>query len=65
LRIDTRLTRFWTVGGRLLVTYMEMLNTTDRHNIAGYTHDDAADRRTAIPTFFGNRTAVFGASINF
>jgi tetratricopeptide (TPR) repeat protein len=65
LRIDTRLTRFWTVGGRLLVTYMEMLNTTDRHNIAGYTYDDAADRRTAIPTFFGNRTAVFGASINF
>ncbi|HEX8362366.1 MAG TPA: hypothetical protein VF613_19765 [Longimicrobium sp.] len=65
LRIDTRLTRFWTVGRRLLVTYMEMLNTSDRHNIAGYTYDDAADRRTAIPTFFGNRTAVFGASINF
>ena len=65
LRVDTRLTRFWTVRGRMLVTYLEMLNTTDRANIAGYTHDDAADRRTAIPTFFGNRTAVLGGSISF
>ncbi len=65
LRIDTRLTRFWTVRGRMLVTYLEMLNTTDRANIAGYTHDDATDRRTTIPAFFGNRTAVFGGSISF
>jgi len=65
LRIDTRLTRFWTVRGRMVVTYMEMLNTADRANVAGYSYDDAADRRTTVPNFFGQRTAVFGGSINF
>jgi tetratricopeptide (TPR) repeat protein len=65
LRIDTRLTRFWTVRGRMLVTYLEMLNTTGRANIAGYSYDAAADRRAPIPTFFGTRTGVLGASLNF
>jgi hypothetical protein len=65
LRIDTRLTRFWSLRGRLLVTYLEMLNTTDRANVGGYSYDDAADTRTAIPVFFGSRTAVFGLSVNF
>jgi tetratricopeptide (TPR) repeat protein len=65
LRIDTRLTRFWTLRGRMVVTYMEMLNTANRANIAGYSYDDATDRRTTVPNFFGQRTAVFGGSINF
>ena len=65
LRLDTRLTRFWTVRGRMVVTYVEMLNTAGRANIAGYSYDDAADRRTTIPSFFGQRTAVLGGSINF
>jgi hypothetical protein len=65
LRLDTRLTRFWTVRGRMLVTYVEMLNTAGRANIAGYSYDDAADTRTTLPSFFGQRTAVFGGSINF
>jgi hypothetical protein len=64
LRLDTRLMRFWNVRGRMLATYMEMLNTTDRMNIAGYAFDDTTGERTSIPTFFGQRTVVFGGSIN-
>jgi hypothetical protein len=64
LRLDTRLMRFWNVRGRTLVTYMEMLNTTDRANIAGYAFDDTTGERTAIRTFFGQRTVVFGGSVN-
>jgi hypothetical protein len=64
LRLDTRLMRFWNIRGRTLATYMEMLNTTDRPNIAGYAFDDTTGERTAISTFFGQRTAVFGGSIN-
>jgi tetratricopeptide (TPR) repeat protein len=65
LRLDTRLTRFWTVRGRLVVTYLEMLNTAGRENIAGYSYDDAAGTRTTVPNFFGQRTAVLGGSVNF
>ena len=64
VRLDTRLMRFWNVRGRMLVTYVEMLNTTDRANIAGYAFDDTTGERTEISTFFGQRTVVFGGSIN-
>jgi hypothetical protein len=48
-----------------VVTYLEMLNTAGRANIAGYSYDDAAGTRTTLPNFFGQRTAVLGGSVNF
>ncbi|HEX8393356.1 MAG TPA: tetratricopeptide repeat protein [Longimicrobium sp.] len=65
LRLDTRVTRFWTVGGRLLVTYAEMLNTTNRHNVSAYSYDEASARRTTQRNYFATRTLVLGGSLNF
>ncbi len=64
-RLDARVTRYARVSKGLLVVFAEMLNVTNRGNVAAYGYDAGFTERTAIRTFFGRRTAVFGAEIRF
>jgi vitamin B12 transporter len=63
-RLDARLIRFWSVRTGTMVTYLELLNALDHANVVAYTSDSSGERR-AVPTFFADRTAVFGASLSF
>lgn len=64
-RVDARLMRFIRAPKFLLTTYVEVLNLTDRQNIASMTYDAEYRRRQPVHTFFAHRTVVAGGEFQF
>ncbi len=64
-RFDARLTRFLRASRFLLTTYVEVLNVTDRRNVASMSYDAEYRRREPVNTFFANRTMVAGGEFQF
>lgn len=64
-RLDARLTRYLSVGGRSVVIYLEGLNVLDRRNVMGYTYDDAYRNPEPVESFFADRTLVLGVEAAF
>lgn len=62
-RLDARVTRIGTVGGRNLVTYVELLNLLDRRNVMGYTYDATFRERLRIDSFFSRRVVMLGGEL--
>jgi hypothetical protein len=64
-RLDARLMRTIRAPKFLLTTYLEVLNLTDRRNVASMAYDAEYRRQTPIATFFANRTVVAGGEFQF
>jgi vitamin B12 transporter len=64
-RIDLRLMRYVRLPGALLTTYLEVLNAGDRANVVNYTYDETYSSRTAMHSFFSQRTLVVGGEFMF
>lgn len=62
-RLDARITRFFPVGSGYLVTYVEMLNLTDRANASDLVYDADWTNPRPVDSFFADRTIVFGFEI--
>ena len=64
-RLDARLMRFIRTRSFLLTTFAEVLNVTDRGNVATFTYDPTYTSREPVHTFFARRTIVLGGEIMF
>jgi hypothetical protein len=64
-RIDGRLMRYIPMRAALLTTYLEVLNVTNRPNVATFTYDPSYTSREAVHTFFARRTLVIGGELMF
>ncbi len=59
-RLDARLTRFFPFRSGYLVTYVEMLNLTDRANASAVVYDANWENPRPVESFFADRTFVAG-----
>jgi hypothetical protein len=64
-RLDARITRYVPMRAGLGVVYLEMLNLLDRENVQAYTYGPGYATRTAVPSFFADRTFVLGMGLTF
>jgi vitamin B12 transporter len=64
-RLDARLMRYITVPGALVTSYLEVINATNRANVATFTYDPSYTSREPVHTFFAKRTLVMGAEVMF
>ena len=64
-RVDTRLMRYIRTRSFLLTTFAEILNVTDRANVAAFTYDPTYTMREPVHTFFAKRTIVIGGEVMF
>ena len=64
-RLDGRVMRYVRLPSVLLTTYVEVLNVTDRANVATFTYDPSYTSREAVHTFFSRRTLVIGGELMF
>jgi hypothetical protein len=64
-RLDARVTRYLGTKAGVGVLYAEMLNLLDIGNVAAYSYGAGYRERTAVPSFFAQRTVVVGAGIPF
>src|SRR5205814_7315161 len=64
-RLDARLMRFTRRPAFLMTTFVEAINITNRHNVAGYTYDAQYSTREATHSFFATRTIVVGGEFQF
>lgn len=64
-RIDARLMRFVRLSGAVLVTFVEVINLSDRRNVAALTYDATYSRSSPVHSFFARRTLVVGGEVQF
>jgi hypothetical protein len=64
-RLDTRVMRYLRTPGFLLTAFVEVLNATNRANVATFTYDPTYSSREGVPTFFSKRTIVMGGEFTF
>jgi hypothetical protein len=64
-RLDSRVMRYIRMPAALLTTYVEVLNLTNRANVATFTYDPSYTSREAVHTFFARRTLVIGGELMF
>jgi hypothetical protein len=64
-RLDARVMRHIRMPGALLTTFVEVLNATNRANVATFTYDPTYTSREAVHTFFAKRTLVVGGEFMF
>ena len=64
-RLDGRVMRYIRMPAALLTTYVEVLNLTNRANVATFTYDPTYTSREAVHTFFARRTLVIGGELMF
>ena len=62
-RLDSRLTRMGTLGGRRMVTFAEVLNLLGHTNVMGYTYDADYRERQSIESFFAHRVVMVGIEL--
>ena len=65
VRLDGRITRYQSIGGKTGVFYLEMLDLNGRRNVLGYQYDATYTVRKPMESFFARRTFVLGAELNF
>ena len=65
VRADARIMRYVRLPGVLLTTYAEVLNVTNRANVATFTYSPDYSSREAVHTFFSRRTVVIGGELMF
>jgi tetratricopeptide (TPR) repeat protein len=59
-RLDSRVSRYSRLNGRLVVAFAEVLNLEGRANVVRYGVQTAAGRGEPITTFYGKRTIILG-----
>jgi hypothetical protein len=64
-RLDARLMRYIRTRSFLLTIFAEVLNVTNRGNVATFTYDPTYTSREPVHTFFARRTIVLGGEIMF
>jgi hypothetical protein len=64
-RLDARVMRYIRTSRFLLTTFAELLNATNRGNVATFTYDPTYTSREAVNTFFSKRTLVVGGEFMF
>lgn len=64
-RLDGRVMRHIRMPGALLTMFVEVLNVTNRANVAAFTYDPSYTSREAVHTFFARRTLVVGGEFMF
>jgi hypothetical protein len=64
-RLDVRVMRFVPMPSVLLTTFAEIINLTDRANVAAVSYDATYRTRSETPSFFATRTLVIGAELQF
>ncbi|MFL5540423.1 MAG: TonB-dependent receptor domain-containing protein, partial [Longimicrobiaceae bacterium] len=64
-RLDARITRYLPMRAGVGVAYLEMLNLLDRSNVQAYTYGPRYATRSAVPSFFADRTLVLGMGLTF
>jgi hypothetical protein len=64
-RLDGRVMRYVRLPAVLMTTFVEVLNVTNRANVATFTYDPAYTTREAVHTFFAKRTLVLGGELMF
>jgi tetratricopeptide (TPR) repeat protein len=62
-RLDARLTRFQSLGGRMAVFYLEVLNVLDRDNAATVVYDSDWKNPRTLGSIFADRTLVAGVEL--
>jgi hypothetical protein len=64
-RLDGRVMRHIRMPAALLTTFVEVLNVTNRANVATFTYDPSYSTREAVHAFFAKRTLVIGGELMF
>jgi tetratricopeptide (TPR) repeat protein len=62
-RLDVRVMRFVPLPVAMLTTFAEIINITDRRNVAAVSYDASYRTRIETPSFFATRTLVMGAEL--
>jgi hypothetical protein len=65
MRVDARVMRYLRLPNVLVTTFAEVLNVTNRANVAAYSYDPTYTSREPVRPFFAERTIVIGGELMF
>lgn len=64
-RLDLRLTKLFTWKGGQWVTFAEVMNLLDRHNVSAYSYTPDYSERSRTESYFSRRILVAGVSLTW